>query len=149
MSAAELPPIATLGRMIRDEANIAEVFTQAQNEAEERNQKDQERRADKGAILAYHREDTLRELALVQRARTIQDALIQLVLLHHVIDEIDHLDVSKINGMAQFEFLQQTRSLRRVMASVTPQVAVAAGLDLKDVAEEYVVNRIADEFPEA
>lgn len=95
---------------------------------------------DDRVMLLYDRDETLRDLLLTFRARTLGDAAAQLYAGFRVAEEME-VDLP----------IEERRrcviKIKRALLSVLPLVAEAAGLDLTEIQAERIADLAAGEFP--
>jgi len=92
--------------------------------------------------LAYDRDDALIDLIATLPATTIGDAAAQLCVAWREISYIDSFDLPKADLEAHHA------KLRRMILSVLPVVAEAAGLDLAEITDDWIMDHRATEFPD-
>lgn len=122
---ADLPSILDLGRhlrILRDAYHEADLAALAAHDTPEA-----ERQRDRMGRL-HDRNNAISDLVLTMEARTLGDAVVQLVLADEVADICEGCN-SDID-----DYKRTLTVLRRMLASVTPIISVAAGVPVEAVA---------------
>jgi hypothetical protein len=92
--------------------------------------------------LSYDQQNALSDLMTTFPAVTIGDAAAQLCVAWLTVSTLENFDIPRT------ERDKLVLTLRRITLSVLPVVASAAGLDLAEIAEDYLVDSRAREFPD-
>lgn len=149
VSSAELPSITELGRILgttaRREAAI-DLIGSGQplpaNEEERRARASQQIRLNTADRLLFDQLDALRSLVGTMPAKTLSDCVVQINVAAHWIMRMtcNDLDPAEMNARCE--------NLERIMVSVLPVLAAAAGLDLVQFAFDEVADLHEARFPE-
>lgn len=92
--------------------------------------------------LLFTRLDALRELVSTLPAQTLTDCVVQINVASHMVMKITGNDLDKT------ELDQLSDAVERIMVSVLPVLAAAAGLDLVQFAFDEVADLHEARFPE-
>ena len=146
---AALPSITELGRMLgtiaRREAAIDLLPVgrgEPKNEEERRERRSEELRLKTADALLFRRLDALRDVVATLPARDLADCVVQVNVAGHMIMKITCNDLEKP------ELDELADAIERIMVSVLPVMAAAAGLDLAEFALDEVANLHEGRFPE-
>jgi len=146
---AELPSITQLGRVLgttaRREAAI-DLIGSGQpppaDEEERRARASQQIRLNTADRLLFDRLNALRSLVGTMPAKTLSDCVVQINVAAHWIMRMT------CNDLDPSEISEHCDNLERIIVSVLPVLAAAAGLDLVEFALDEVTDLHEARFPE-
>lgn len=143
-----LPSITELGRMLgttsRREASVnglRDALGKPASEEERRERASKSLRLDTADQLLFHRIDGLRDLISTMPAETLSDCVVQINIAGHLIMKVTCNDLEKP------ELDQLSDAIERIMISVLPVLAAAAGLDLTEFAFDELTMLHEGRFP--
>ena len=146
---AALPSITELGRMLamiaRREAAIDLMPNgkgEPADEEERRARRHEELRRKTADMLLFRQLDALRDVIGTLPAKDLADCVVQINVAGHLIMKITCNDLEKP------ELDELADAIDRIMVSVLPVMAAAAGLDLVEYALDEVANLHEARFPE-
>ena len=91
--------------------------------------------------IAFEREYALRDLAMVQPAKTIGDAAVHIELALSIMDDLNNNDYIEADRRLLYG------KLNRLLSSALPQVAQVAGMALRELGGEWGEERFDRAFP--
>lgn len=146
---ADLPSITDLGRILgaitrRESAIDLVAVGRASpcNEAERLEQQKDDRRRYTVDKLLYRQMEALREVITTIPARSLSDCAVQIAVASHFVAKLTN------NQLAEAEVHELADAVERILISVLPVLAVAAGLDLIEFAFNEVTDLHEVKFPE-
>ena len=146
---AALPSITELGRILgaiaQREAAIDLIPVgegEPANEEERRERWSENLRQKTADILLFRRIDALREIISTLPAKDLADCVVQVNVASHLIMNVtcNELEKPEIDELAE--------AVERILVSVLPVMAAAAGLDLVEYSLDEVVMLREGRFPE-
>jgi len=148
-TSADLPSITELGRILgaitRRESAIDLVVVDRdppRDEAERLEQSREDRRCHTVDKLLYRQMEALREIVTTMPAQSLPDCAVQISVASHLVSKLTNNDLEKA------EIRDLADGIERILISVLPVLAVAAGLDLIEFAFDEVTALHEVKFPE-
>ena len=146
---AAIPSITELGRILgaiaQREAAIDLMPVgegEPANEEERRERWSEEQRRTTADSLLFRRLDALREMISTLPAKDLADCVVQINVASHLIMKVT------CNELKKPDIDELAEAVERIMVSVLPVMAAAAGLDLAEYSLDEVANLHEGRFPE-